>query len=91
MVRYLELQLHRLDEVLACLYGWFSTVFLGFPLLTELRSGWRWLLGSANIRFLYCVCLFYSVTVWGSTLFFYFPSQIYNPLYSGVITKCVVG
>jgi hypothetical protein len=56
LVRYFERQLHRSEEVSACFNGWFFAV-LRFPLV-DLRSGWKWTVGSASFRFLYCVLCF---------------------------------
>jgi hypothetical protein len=51
-----------MEEVLACLNGWFSAV-LRFP-LAELRIGLKWLVGSASTRLLTVCCLCYIVAVW---------------------------
>lgn len=59
-MRSFELQLLILEEVLACLHGWFSAAFLCFPLLVDLRSSWKWMVDSGSIRF---VCCFAFVTV----------------------------
>jgi hypothetical protein len=34
---------------------WFSAAILCPPLPVQLRSGWKWLVGSGSIHFLYCV------------------------------------
>jgi hypothetical protein len=66
-----ELQFHRLEEVLACLYGCFSAARLCFSFLVELWNGWKWLVGWASSNFLCCFFGFVKVSLFGCLLRLY--------------------
>jgi hypothetical protein len=87
VVRCSELHLQKLKKVLPCLYDWFSAALRCSPPLVELRSGWKWPVSSASIRFL---CFFVTVPLFGDLLHLY-ETLVQFSLHSGRDGNTLIG